>query len=177
MAKPNNTSLAKIAEDTAAALAAGADVHTGEIMDRPAVNNAAVIQAGDLLRAQQIGLPEGFDMSRLTVVRKVTRPVLTFPDGGVTLLSFVEPIREGDELTDGARGPITRRAQVAPVLTFDGSEWILVVGTVLQRELDKGYPNNTYVGRWFVVKKIAPNTERQKKDATYQITEVADPQA
>ncbi len=116
-------------------------------------------------------VPEGF-----RVKKKVTVPTLKFPAGSRICIKILSPIREGRALTESRTGNPTNKmgpAQVMQVCNADGEVAQLVVAKVLQSELQENYPNDDYVDRWFVIRKVAAVGD--KRYSTFEIDEIEDP--
>lgn len=106
--------------------------------------------------------------------RLVTVPVLNFPVGTEICCQIGEAIHLGKAIPDPETGRL-KQLPVAVVRSVSGGARILVFGEVLQNELEDGYPDCSYVGRWFYLKKHAPNAAKAKKYNTYEIIEIDDP--
>jgi hypothetical protein len=120
-----------------------------------------------------------FQMPAIRIKKRVTVPNLTFPDGSKLVCKIVRAIYKGKEMAEGARGPIQKAADLThiEVITEAGhlATRTLVVGEVLKSEIVDAFPDETYVGKWFYLEKFAPNQAKQKKYATYAISEIDDP--
>jgi hypothetical protein len=106
----------------------------------------------------------------LKVKRRVTTPVLPFPEGSAIVCRIIDPIHEsaieGDNRFGGAP------ASVCTVEAQNGEVRILIAGTVLRKALERDYPNASYVALWFHIAKLA---RPDKAYADYAITEIEDP--
>lgn len=117
------------------------------------------------------------DIAKSVIVKKqVTVPTLPWPDDSTIVFTPIDAIRQGKELK-GTRGGKANfgPAKVMTIKAPDGTLRQLIVGAVLEGELTENYPENGYVNRWFMAKKIAPNAEKQQRYATYQIAEIEPP--
>ena len=108
--------------------------------------------------------------------RRVTIPVLPFQNGMTIICRILDAIHDGKEVKVGSRGPKMGKARLVTIEATTGMQRTLVVGTVLEAELEENYPNDTYVGAWFAITKIAPNVQREKDYATYEIIEIDPPE-
>lgn len=118
------------------------------------------------------------------IIKKVTIPTLTFPDGATLICRFETVIREGRELVQGRRGPPKMKpADVAVIYHPKAGARQLVTGTVLKNELEAAYPNGGFVGKWFLISKFAPKAEKVEEFrksgmtaySTYSIDEIENP--
>lgn len=114
--------------------------------------------------------------SSYKVKKKVTIPTLKFPPGSRICFKITTPIKEGRALKESRAGNPTNKmgpAQVMEIMSPEGELRQLVVATVFRSELDDNYPDEGYVGKWFVVKKL-PIAEG-KRYSTFEIDEIEDP--
>lgn len=141
---------------------AAADAEAGHVAGHDP--NAGLVPADPSFLA---GLASG-----LKVRKRVTTPVLPFPDGSAILCRIIEPIHEsaieGDNRFGGAK------ASVCTVEAPNGEVRILIAGAVLRKELEKNYPKAGYVGCWFHIAKL-PRPDKNYSD--YAITEIEPPEA
>lgn len=173
MAKP--TRMAGQADDMRAQAASmmqvQANPETGEITMRPANNSAELVAT----------LPEDdeffYDPRHAMVdpIRQVTIPVFKWQPGQSVYGQITQAIKQGRELRAAASGPKMAPAHVTVIRGVRGQLRTLICGEVLKSELQDAYPEHSYVGRWFALKKIAPDEGRDKRYATYQIIEISDP--
>jgi len=120
-------------------------------------------------------LAEEFNATTVSVKvkKQVTMPVLSWPEGATIVFKAVDAIRQGKEVK-GSRGGAVKMepADVMTVEAPNGAMRQLIVGAVLKAELQEGYTNDSYVGKWFQATKHAPNAAKGKRYATYSIQEV-----
>jgi hypothetical protein len=111
---------------------------------------------------------------RVTVKKRVAMPVLPFRDDMTIIVRFIDAIHKGKEITEGAGGkPKMAVAMVATVSSMTGEQRTLICGEVLQREMADAYPNDAYVGAWFMLTRLA--AREGKKYATFVINEIEPP--
>ena len=119
------------------------------------------------------------------VVKRVTRPLLKLELGKAIYVEFQEPMFEAEAIgavrtrstkkpVDGAAAEPARK-MAPPVLAnvkdlvHGGRESQIICNAVLESELDKKYPKDTYVGKQF---EIVKNQLQGKSYATFEIAEV-----
>ncbi len=124
--------------------------------------------------------PKGFLMDSLNgyeIVKRVTLPVVSLKEIGAQILcAMVEPIHVGKEITEGKRNLQMKPADVVTVQAPNGEQGTLVVGEVMKRELEEQYPNQGYIGRWLVIKRVDTREVPGgggRRYGLYAITEVA----
>ena len=106
--------------------------------------------------------------------KRVTIPTLKFPDESEIVFIAGSPIRQGKEIKEGRGGkPKMAPAMVMEIGSPTGEVMMLVCGTILQNELESAYPNHSYVGKWFYVKKHAKAPGKDYN--TYTIQEIENP--
>ena len=107
-----------------------------------------------------------------TIKRQVTRPLLKHSPGQLVNIEILSPMYEGRELSNTQ---IKQRATLVNVRNLDAdasdAEYIYIVSSVLASVLKEEYPNNTYVGAWLGIYKLAPDEARGKRYNTYSIVE------
>lgn len=111
--------------------------------------------------------------------RAVTRPVLSLKPG-TPIYVFIQGSMHTGEKIDG--GSEADRAKAPPTLmhvedlsTRDSK--IVICPKVLQGELDKNFPDETYVGKCFEISTIKPDEARGKKYNLIALYEMDDPYA
>ena len=116
----------------------------------------------------------------LQVVKQVTRTVLQQKDSVPFCVTFESAIRDSEVQEGTGRGgkPKMAAARVADVVNIEGgSHQILIVNTVLEGELNRNYPDNSFVGKTFLMKSYFPadlNSATGKKAyKVFEIIEVA----
>lgn len=139
---------------------------------KPASRIEATVTAGDDADFGAAGVMA--KQGGMSPQRLVTVPVLNFPVGTEICCQIGEAIHLGKAIPDEVTGRL-KQLPVAVVRSVSGGARILVFGEVLQNELEEGYPDCSYVGRWFYIRKHAPNAAKAKKYNTYEIIEIADP--
>jgi hypothetical protein len=109
-------------------------------------------------------------------VKSVTRPVMKI-EAKTVYFKVDGPIHkaapmEGAKAQKDASGNVLPPPDLMFVTDLEtGEEKTVVVNTVLGLELSKTYPEEKYVGKCFMVEKIAP--AGNKRYATFQISEIA----
>lgn len=116
----------------------------------------------------------------LKVVKQVTRTVLQQKDDVPFCVTFESAIRESEVQEGTGRGgkPKMAAARVADVLNIEtGSHQILICNTVLEGELNRNYPDNSFVGRTFLMRSFFPvdlnSVTGKKAYKVFEIIEVA----
>jgi len=115
-------------------------------------------------------------LSNFRVVRHVTRPLLKLVDNTPTYVLIDEAMKQAEPIKGrtqkGVDGnPLPPPFIVAVTDLSDGSQKQMVCNEVLKSELDKQYPNDTYVGKYF---ELIKNTKAEgKRYNTFGITELA----
>lgn len=98
-------------------------------------------------RALATMIPEGYEVDRV-----ITRAVLQQIDGEPFSVKFETRAIEGQELKPQGRGTKMAPARVCDVLKLPSKEpCILIMNTVLESELDRAFPDGTYVGHSFAI--------------------------
>ena len=117
-----------------------------------------------------IALPDPAFMAPddLTVLRHVTVPVLQLPLNSPIICKIRDAVHRSD--IEDSRYPDA--ANVCQIEAPSGDVRVLIIGTVLGAALDREYPDQTYVGRWF---RIAKLQRVEKRYADYAIAEIASP--
>lgn len=111
------------------------------------------------------------------VVKQVTRPVLPIEDDVICPIRIEGPIHKGKELFDRDGKKIKGQYDNVPDLLdveylVDGGHYELIVNTVLASVLDREYPDQTYVGRYFLLMRGAHHKE-DKRYKTFRIEEIS----
>lgn len=106
----------------------------------------------------------------LDVVEQVTIPILKYNDGDVIVITPQLPISEEDQIDDKT-GEVKGKINVVRVVEFGtGQLFNVVLGTVAAGELRDAYPEHSYVGKTFALRKIGLVAGKRYKDV--QIVEV-----
>lgn len=110
---------------------------------------------------------------KVNVKKLVTIPVIKFPDGATLCFSPQDEFRQGKDIKAENKKP----ADIVTVKTFDYDgkliTRILVAGHIVKSELSEQYPKGTYVGKWFIARKmLGPEGKRYK---VYDIAEIEPP--
>lgn len=110
------------------------------------------------------------------VVKQVTRSILVQRDGVPFAVTFEGAAYEGQEITESRGGAKMEPARLCDVLNLITHEkQSLIMNTVLEHELERAYPNGSYVGKSFAIRGARPvDAEgKQKRYRTYEIAEIA----
>ena len=115
------------------------------------------------------------------VVKQVTRTVLQQRENVPFCVKFEGEMHESVVQEGVGRGgkPKMAPAQVADVLEYvidndkivEGSKKILIANTVLQGELDRAFPDKSYVGKSFLINGYFP-TEANGEKRRYKVYEI-----
>lgn len=118
-------------------------------------------------RAVQIG------ETTYEVVQQVNVPILKHDTDQVIGIKLEQPIRhETSKRNDGSAGTIA----VARVTELgSGQLFNLVLNAITASEFERAYPDNSYVGKCFAIKKLGVVAGKRYKDV--QIVEIRDPNA
>ncbi len=110
-------------------------------------------------------------------VKSVTRPILKIEKGGKPVYFRCDgPIVQAEQMEKGrekldANGVALPPPFIMPVTNLEtGEENTIVLNKVLHSELEKNYPDQSYVSRCFAVEKYAPSGD--KRYSTFMIAEV-----
>lgn len=141
------------------------DGATGEVVENasglPAIVNASFAAVAD---------------DEVVVKKMVTIPILQWPDGARIVFTPISAIVLGKEMKGERAGTVKMEpAELLDIKATNGEVRRLIVGSVLASELREAYPKDAYVGKWFRAAKFAPNSEKGKRYATYEIHEIEPP--
>lgn len=106
----------------------------------------------------------------LEPVKQVSTPALPFPVGATYVLKIREAVRVS-EVEDSKYGP----ARVTEVEALDGSVRLLIWNEVFHTAMQRAYPENDYVGRWFQITKTAVKEGKRGRYADFAIVEIRGP--
>lgn len=109
---------------------------------------------------------------KFRVVKHVTRPLLKMEDGQDYYIKFEAKMFQAEALKNAPASDKKAPPYIAHVVDLEtGHASQIICNEVLRTEIDKSFPNDTYVGKAFHIirNKIAEN----KKYATFNITEIA----
>lgn len=143
------------------------------VMDEQSANDALGIMGSD----GEFLIPDQF---KPEIIKQVTVPLLKWEIGKPIYALVKEPIYQAHPVP----GQTMQPPHLAQVMGAQGQLRLIIVGAVLKSEFERNYPDGSYVGKWFAMKKIAPTqsvaddgTVTAKRYATYQIIEIRDPRA
>jgi hypothetical protein len=98
--------------------------------------------------------------------KHVTLPLLKFQNNDPLYVQFTDAIFTGKVVDDKKEPP-----KMANVINLEtGEEAQIILGAVLVSNLEDTYPNETYVGKQFMIEKSAP--EGARKYSLFNITEI-----
>lgn len=150
-------------------------VHKEPAAPPPSAHGATVVNptTGEVVAIADAGkslVP--FVPPSVKVKKLVTIPVIKVPDGATICFSPVEPFKRGKEIEKDKRV-----ADLLTVKTFDPDgklvTRVLVAGAIVKSEIEEQYPKTTYVGLWFILRKMkGPEGKRYK---VYDIAEIEAP--
>lgn len=105
---------------------------------------------------------------KFKVKEAVTLDVLKFDSGTTIFIRFLEKIRKAEK--QNPKNEEQEEITLAHVQELEtGLEYTLVVGAVLEKEIQAKYPDDAYVGKCFRVQKLDVEGERWKN---YRIHEI-----
>lgn len=111
-------------------------------------------------------------------VRSVTRPVLKI-EGSPVYFTVQGAIYKAPVMEDGSKAKKGEDGNPLPppdlmnVINLEtGEESLIVVNTVLGKNLQEHYPSDAYVNKSFEVVKFQPNKAAGKRYATFSISEI-----
>lgn len=113
-------------------------------------------------------LPEG-----VKIVKRITLPSLAIKKAGESrILAFADQMRESKVITKQADGTPRKPAMIATVGDcLTGEMFIFIVPTVVHANLERDYPDGTYVGKAFQVVNKGKRSESQRYN-DFEISEV-----
>lgn len=133
-------------------------------------------ETGEVREVAVIPQDFGGELANYKVIKQVTVPVLTWPEGHSLTFEAVAPIYTGKVIEEKRGGDADKKpAELMHIRSPAGQLRQIVVGAVLKGELTENYPNDSYVGKWFFATKYEPNRARKQRYATYAVVEIADP--
>lgn len=139
---------------------------TGEITKQLA-SKAGDAVSGSIAEGKSVTLPNGV---AITIKRQVTRDVLVQRDNETIFVRFEAPIYEGKKIEGGAQKDMAA-ARLGNVLNIvNGMQQVIIVNTVLEKNLDENYPDDAYVGRSFGITMMGKKDGKRYK--TFTIFEV-----
>lgn len=104
------------------------------------------------------------------VKKNVTLPVIKLKPGEEAYLQFTGPMHVGKDTGQVMNGRKMDPATIAEVMDLSTGELgVLICATVLQKELNDGYPDDSYIGKAFA---ITVTKVPEKKYNLYSIIEI-----
>lgn len=107
-------------------------------------------------------------MIKYKKTKPVTIPMLSVKEGVPVIVKFISPMFTSDVKVDN-KEPATVARVWAPE---SGGTYILMCGAVIQKELEKAYPDETYVGRFFEITRGESGKKAGKNWVSYTIFEI-----
>lgn len=122
-----------------------------------------------------IGTAAAIDLSKYRVVKHVTRPLLKLENGVQYYIKIEAPFKLAEQMKNpkkDAAGNVIPPPTIVDVINLDGGiSSQMVANEVFKSELQKQYPNDSYVGKLF---ELVKNTKAEGKNYnTFGITELA----
>ena len=115
------------------------------------------------------------------IVKQVTRTVLQQQEGVPFAVEF-ESVAKDSEVQQPARGGAAKMgtARTCDVINLvSGAKQVLIMNTVLEGELNRNYPDGSYVGKQFAIRSHFPNdgenadgTPKKRRYKVYEIVEI-----
>lgn len=134
----------------------------------PAVSNAASVPTG----ANVLTLANGL---KFTIAKQVTRTVLAQEDNIPFYVTFQTAAIEAEVLVNNAGRKAANDMGPPRICNVEnlenGAQQTLIMNAVLEAELDRNYPDQSYVGRSFAIRRQAHHKD-DKRYKTYQIAEI-----
>lgn len=119
-------------------------------------------------------LAGGFDPSKLAVVRNVTLPLLKQTDDQPYYIAIVSGIVQGKAVAQKKGETVMEPAKIMRVVNLQtGQECEMIANSVMQSTFEENYPDQSYVGKAFVV--IRHAKQAGKRYHTYTVTEIENP--
>lgn len=125
------------------------------------------VTASSLKRGDSTAVSNYLANAGYKIAKHVTLPVITITETP-SILRFDTPLYEGEVLPKAKIKTPPIMAEVTDMAT--GNCGKVIAGTVLQKEIDAAYPDNSYVGKVFAIAKLSPNGKRDY--SLYSITEL-----
>lgn len=132
------------------------DEETGEVTN----NDNAVVVRGDF------GLVE---TGEFEVVRHVSVPMLEVPAGAMFIARMVDKMRVLKPL-DGVKPEFPGDHIASTIEATTGAVRLFTWSSVFKSEMERDYPNDSYVGKWFQITKLPK--KRGKRYFAFAISEV-----
>lgn len=134
---------------------------TGEISNVPAP--ISVVQFGN-------ALPPG-----MRVAKYVSVPMLEVPPGQSFVCMIVDKVRVLPPLLDENGAPRKQKFKgdhhASTIRASNGEARLFTWTTVFKSEMEKAYPEDSYVGKWFQITRLP--MKRGQDYSTYAITELS----
>ena len=111
-------------------------------------------------------------MNNFRIVKHVAVPMLSMkeaPPGRAIICKFVDVAREAPPL-EGYKSPIKTPMFISTIEARNGTARMLPWTSVFKQEMEKSYPNGSYVGKWFQVTRMP--MKEGKRYWTFAIAEV-----
>lgn len=142
------------------------DADTGEVTERPDRRELAKVSS-------EFG---GDDARGFTLVKHVTVPMLSdkeVPPGRPIVVRFVDAMRVLPPI-EGVKPRFPGEHMASTIEAPSGDVRLFTWSTVFRKEMDRDYPDGTYVGKWFRITRLPQ--QRTRSDVAFwpwAIAEVA----
>lgn len=117
------------------------------------------------------------EVSRFKVIKKVTKGLIKLKEGEPQYLKIVGPMHLGKKTTgtgDNARMEPATLLDVVNLATGE-TDVQIIVPTVLKSILETDYPEDTFVGKCFMITKLGKRAE--KRYSEFEVAEIEEPKA
>lgn len=120
-----------------------------------------------MAKSNNANVPEEFE-----ALRTITIDVDPWEDNIRKVFKALSPIRVGSKSNAGT-GSEMEAPEILRVLMLNGEEKDIMLGSLLHDSLTRAYPNDSYVGKWFIATRLPK--EKSKRYHKYICTEIAAP--
>lgn len=114
-------------------------------------------------------MPTGF-----AVAKYVSIPMLEVPPGQAFIACMVDKVRVLPPLMDENGNPRARKIKgdhfASTIKSSNGQARLFTWNTVFRSEMEKAYPNDSYLGKWFQITRLP--VKAGKDYATFSIVEL-----
>lgn len=118
---------------------------------------------------QPVGVVEFDNGLKFVVKKQITRTVLRQIENEPFYIEFETAAAEGEKLEGSKMQP----ARLCNVHNLDtNAKELLIMNTVLEKELDKAYPDQSYVGKAFAIRSKVNDRGEGNKYRIYEIAEL-----
>jgi hypothetical protein len=139
------------------------DAETGEILP-PRDRTAVATQSANNITFGQV------DMGRFAVAKYVAVPMLEVPPGQSFVCQMFDAMRELPAIEGQKRKYKDSPHYASTIKAPNGEARLFTWNTVFRSEMEKSYPDESYVGKWFRITRLP--IKRGKDYATFAIEEL-----